>query len=89
MHRTVVPEAVRRRVTAATVVMLVLVASVAVAGVLAWHAVTAARQRPAVSEAMLRQYAQLAAWEFSREARKDIGMALMRTLAAGAHPERR
>ena len=52
-------------------VVTVLVASMLVACALAWQAVTAARQRQAASDAMLRHYAQLAAWEFAREARRD------------------
>ena len=69
-------------------IVTVLVASMIVAGALAWQAVAAARQRQAVSEAMVRQYAELAAWEFSREARKNIDEALTRTLAAEVHPGR-
>jgi signal transduction histidine kinase len=38
---------------------------------------------------MLRQYAQLAAWEFSRAARRDIDTTLTRTLAGYVHPENR
>ena len=68
-------------------VVAVLVASMLVAGALAWQAVTAARQRQAASDAMLRQYAQLAAWEFAREARKEIDKAISRTLARHIHPE--
>ena len=60
------------RPTAASGLVLVLVASLAVAGVLAYQAITAARQRRAVSDAMLRQYAQLAGWEFSRQARRNM-----------------
>src|SRR5215213_2679598 len=71
-----------------TVVMLVLVASVAVATALARQAMTAAEQRQAVIDSMLRNYARLAAWEFSREAEKDIETAVMQTVAARAHPDR-
>ncbi len=67
----------------------VLVASVVVASMLAFQAITAARSRQAVSEAMLRQYAQLAAWEFSRAARRNIDTTLTRTLAGYVHPENR
>jgi signal transduction histidine kinase len=70
-------------------VVTVLVASLLVAGALAWQAVTAARQRQAASDAMLRQYAQLAAWEFAREARKDIDKAISRTLSGHVHPDRK
>src|SRR5688572_10410799 len=45
-------------------VVAVLIASMVVAGALAWQAATAARHRQAASDAMLRQSAQLAAWEF-------------------------
>ena len=71
-----------------TFVVGVLVASVVVATLLAFQAITAARSRQAVSDAMLRQYAQLAAWEFSRAARRDIDSTLTRTLAGYVHPER-
>src|SRR5688500_13593464 len=84
-----VPRSIRGGVTATTVVMTVLVASVIVAGLLAWQATVAAQQRRAVSDAMVRQYAQLASWEFSREAGKRIDMLVMQTLAARAHPDRR
>jgi signal transduction histidine kinase len=67
----------------------VLIASVVVATMLAFQAITAARSRQAVSDAMLRQYAELAAWEFSRAARKNIDTTLVRTLAGYAHPENR
>lgn len=72
-----------------TFVVGVLIASVVVATLLAFQAITAARSRQAVSDAMLRQYAQLAAWEFSRAARRDIDAALSRTLAGYVHPARR
>src|SRR5688572_7695048 len=72
-----------------TFVVGVLIASVVVATVLAFQAITAARSRQAVSDAMLRQYAQLAAWEFSRAARRDIDATLTRTLAGYVHPENR
>ena len=69
-------------------VAMFLMASLAVAIVLASQAIVAARQRRAVSAAMLRQYAQLATWEFSRQARRDIDEAVMHALAKRAHPER-
>lgn len=75
--------------TSTTVVVTVLIASMVVAGLLAFQAISMARSRQAVSEAMLREYADLAAWEFSREARKDVDSALARTIAAEAHPDRR
>jgi signal transduction histidine kinase len=81
-----VRRAIRGGMTATTVVMTVLVASVIVGGVLAWQATVSARQRRAVSDAMLHQYAQLAAWEFSREAGQQIDVLVMQTLAAHAHP---
>src|SRR5687768_17842636 len=77
------------RPTAASGLVLVLVASLAVAGVLAYQAISAARQRQAVSEAMLRQYAQLAAWEFSREARRETDKALSRALAGHVHAQQK
>ena len=72
-----------------TFVVGVLIASVVVATMLAFQAISAARSRQAVSDAMLRQYAELAAWEFSRAARKNIDTTLVRTLAGYAHPENR
>ena len=71
-----------------TFVVGVLIASVVVATLLAFQAISAARSRQAVSDAMLRQYAQLAAWEFSRAARRDIDTTLTRTLAGYVHPGR-
>ena len=68
-------------------VAMFLMASLAVAVVLASQAIVAARQRR-VSAAMLRQYAQLATWEFSRQARRDVDEALMHTLFKRAHPQR-
>ena len=76
------------RFTATSFVMLVLVGSVAVAGVLARQVMTAEQQRRQVTDTMLRDYARLAAWEFSREATRDIEMALMRTLADRVHQAR-
>jgi signal transduction histidine kinase len=73
---------------AGSMLVIVLLASIAVASVLAYHAITAARQRRAVSEAMLRQYAQLALWEFSRQARRDLEDGLMHALGSYAHPQR-
>ena len=67
-------------------VIVVLVASMGVAAVLALQAIQAARERHAISEATLRQYAQLAAWEYSRVARRDIEQSLSHTLQSRAHP---
>jgi signal transduction histidine kinase len=86
--KALVQRLTRPAVSATSVIVTVLIASVGVATVLASQAIAAARQRQAVSETMLREYAQLAAWEFSREARKDIDATLMRTLAAHVHPDR-
>jgi signal transduction histidine kinase len=72
-----------------TFVVGVLIASVVVATMLAFQAISAARSRQAVSDAMLRQYAQLAAWEFARAARRDIDTTLSRTLAGYVHPKNR
>jgi signal transduction histidine kinase len=68
--------------------VVVLLASLAVAVVLAYQAITAARHGQAVAEAMRRQYAELALWEFSRQARREVDEALMHALASWAHPER-
>jgi signal transduction histidine kinase len=66
----------------------VLIASVAVATMLAFKAISAARSRQAVSDAMLRQYAQLAAWDYARESRKDIDASLSHTLTSYVHSMR-
>jgi signal transduction histidine kinase len=71
-----------------SLIVVVLIGSIVVAAVLAMQAIVAARERRAISEAMLRQYAELAAWEFSRQARRDIEQSLVRTLATYAHPQR-
>lgn len=79
---------VRRVSQASSVVVVVLVASTVVAAVLASQAIAAARQRAAISEAMLRQYAQLATLEYARTVRRDVEEALVQTLNTYAHPER-
>jgi signal transduction histidine kinase len=71
-----------------SLIVAVLIGSMVVAGVLAAQAIVAARERRAISEAMLRQYAELAAWEFSRQARRDIEQSLVHTLGRYAHPQR-
>lgn len=78
----------RRYWTASSVVTLVLVGSVVVTTMLAWQAMKAGEQRQAVIDAMLRDYARLAAYEFIREAGKDIEMSVMRTAALRAHSDR-
>ena len=55
---------------------------------LAFQAISAARSRQAVSDAMLRQYARLAAWDYARESRKDIDASLSHTLTRYVHPSR-
>lgn len=74
--------------SAGRIVFGVLIASVVVAMLLAFQAITAARSRQAVREAMLRQYGQLAASEFARIARRDIETSLTRTLTGYIHPGR-
>src|SRR5688572_16196425 len=76
----------RRHLGSSRLVIVVLVASMAVAVLLALQAFQAAREREAIGEAMLRQYAQLAAWEYSRLARRDIEQSLGHTLQSRAHP---
>ena len=71
-----------------SLIVVVLIGSLVVAAVLATQAIVAARERRAISEAMLRQYAELAAWEFSRQARRDIEQSLVHTLGTYAHPQR-
>ena len=73
--------------TASSIIVVVLIASTMVAAALAFQAVAAARRGRAISEAMLRQYAELAAWEFSRQARRSIDESLMQALVGYAHPE--
>jgi signal transduction histidine kinase len=63
----------------------VLIASVLVALMLAFQAISAARSRQAVTDAMLRQYAELAATEFARAARRSIDMSVSRRLTAYVH----
>jgi signal transduction histidine kinase len=63
----------------------VLIASVLVALVLAFQAISAARSRQALTDAMLRQYAELAATEFARAARRSIDMSVSRRLTAYVH----
>jgi signal transduction histidine kinase/HAMP domain-containing protein len=65
----------------------VLIASALVALVLAFQAFSAARSRQAVTDAMLRQYAELAATEFAREAQRSIDMSISRRLTAYVHPK--
>jgi signal transduction histidine kinase len=72
---------------AASLVMLALLASLAVTVALAKQAIGSSRERAAISAAMLRQYAQLAAWEFAREVRRETEQRLMHTLNTYAHPE--
>ena len=76
-------------ITPTRVIVGVLVASVVVASLLAFQAITAARSRQAVSDAMLRQYAELAAWEYSRASRREIDSALNHALSREAHPDGR
>jgi signal transduction histidine kinase len=78
----------RTSATSTTIVMLVLVGSVAVATALAWQAMEAEQQRLTVSGSMIREYARLAAWEFSRQATKDVELAVMRTIDGRVHPAR-
>ena len=77
----------RRHSPGTALIILALIASMAVAAVLATQAIDAVRARRAISDAMLRQYAQLAVWEFSRQARGDIQKSLSHTLQSYAHPD--
>ena len=77
-----------RTASRGALLVAVLVASLVVGLVLASKAMSASRNRQVLSEAVLRQYGQLAAWEFSRLAERDIEDSLTHTLAAQAHPER-
>src|SRR5262245_46068148 len=63
----------------------VLIASVLVALALAFQAISAARSRQAVTDAMLQQYAELGATEFARAARRGIEMSVSRRLSGFVH----
>ena len=52
--------------------MLVLVATLAVAGALAYQAQYTARSHRATAENVLRDYATFASWEFSRLVRREM-----------------
>lgn len=64
----------------------VLIASVLVALVLAFQAISSARSRQAITDAMLRQYAELAATEYARAARRGVEMSISRRLSSYVHP---
>lgn len=64
----------------------VLIASVLAALVLAYQAISVARSRQAITDAMLRQYAELAATEFARAARRSIDQSVSGRLTAYVHP---
>jgi len=69
-----------RRPGSALIVVL-LVATLAVAGALAYQAQDAARSHRATAENVLRDYATFASWEFSRLARRELNDALANQLA--------
>ena len=62
----------RDRIRAGPVTLLLL-ASVALAAVLAWQALAAAREQRATAEKVLRDYAMLAADEFARRSANEVG----------------
>src|SRR5262245_36214553 len=71
-----------------SILTAVLIGSLALVAWLGVHAYRAARDRRAVTESMLTEFARLAAWEYSRVARRDLETALEHTVTAAVHPRR-
>ena len=72
-----------------SVLFFLLAGSVVVAAVVAWEAARATRAERATAEAVLRDYAGFAAWEYARGARQQIDATLDKALAALTSAERR
>jgi signal transduction histidine kinase len=72
-----------------SLLFFLLAGSVMVAGLVAWEATRAARAERATAEAVLRDYASFAAWEYARGARQQIDATLDNALAALTSVERR
>jgi signal transduction histidine kinase len=66
-----------------------LAGSVVVAALVAWEAARATRAERATAEAVLRDYASFAAWEYARAARQQIDATLDKALSALTSVERR
>jgi hypothetical protein len=62
-------------------IVLLLAATLAVAGALAYQAQYAVRSHRAAAENVLRDYATFASWEFSRLARRELNDTLNNHLA--------
>ena len=62
-----------------TLIVVILLYTLAVAGALSWKAQQAARSHRTTAENVLRDYARFANWEFSRLARRELNRVL------GAH----
>jgi signal transduction histidine kinase len=69
--------------------LTLLVVSLAAAGALAWEAARAAGGERATAEAVLRDYAGFAAWQYARAARQQVDGAIERVLASLCSAERR
>jgi signal transduction histidine kinase len=72
-----------------SLLFLLLAGSVVVAAVVAWEAARAGRAERATAEAVLRDYAGFAAWEYARLARQQVDAALERALGSLSAAERR
>src|SRR5262249_37341 len=70
----------RVRVPRLTLVVTLLVTTLGVASALAWQAHQAARSHRQAAERVVHDYAEVAGWEFSRAARRDLDAALDRWL---------
>ena len=62
----------RRYITGATPLGLLLVATLGLAGWLGYQALDAAASQRPTAEAVLRDYAEISAWEFATIARRDL-----------------
>ena len=63
-----------------TAIVLMLVATLAIAALLAWEAQQAARSHRATAENVLRDYSKFAAWELTRLAREELLTVINREL---------
>ena len=59
-----------------TLIVVILVATLGMAGALAWEALQAARSHRATAENVLRDYSRFAVWELTRLGRTEILAAL-------------
>ena len=65
-----------------TLIVLLLLSTLGVAGALAYQAQQAARSHRATAENVLRDYARFASWEFARSARRQLNDVLGSQLAS-------